>query len=146
VHDWPGLDGPLVHVPDPLAPSLFIESVPVALDYRVLSIAPRENTPYQVQANDVAGVLAQFGFASPIVVGEGLGCAAALVVAAWYPERVGRLILVSATYRSSGDNLVVRSLRECPLDVTALRQAIQCPVLETASVDEIQQFLRTPLP
>jgi len=144
VRDWPGRDGPLVHVPDPLAPSLSIESF--APEYRVLSITPRENAAYQVQADDVVGVLAQFGFARPIVVGEGLGCAAALLVAAWSPECVGALILVDPTYRSSGDSLAARSLRECPPNVTSLRQTIQCPVLESASLDGIQHFLRTPLP
>ena len=149
VRDWPGRDGPLVHVPDPLAPSTFIEVVAAALapDYRVLSITPREDAPYQVQATDVVGVLAQFGFAAPLILGQRLGCAAALLVAAWTPERVGALVLVDAVYQASGAALVVRSLRECPPDVAALRLAVRCRMLETtASLDTIQRFVRSPLP
>jgi pimeloyl-ACP methyl ester carboxylesterase len=149
VRDWPGRYGPLVHVPDPLGPSPFIESVAAALtpDYRVLSIAARDDCPYQVEASDVVGVLAQFGFTSPIVVGEGLSCAAALLVAAWSPERVGALILVDAVYQPSGDALLARSLRECPPNVAALRVAVRCRLLQTtALVDEIQRYIRSPLP
>jgi pimeloyl-ACP methyl ester carboxylesterase len=146
VRDWPGREGPLVHVPDALTRSSFIEGVAAFTPgYRVLSVSPRD-AAYQVQAFDVVGVLAQFGFAAPIVVGEGLGCAAALLVAAWYPERVGGLVLLDARYQSSGDSQLERSLRECPPDVEVLRREVQCPVLETDSVDEIKLYLRTPLP
>ncbi len=116
-------------------------------DYRVLSIAPRDESPYQVQAEHVEGVLAQFGFAAPVLVGESLGCAAALLVAAWFAERVGALILVDPVYQAEGETLIARALRECPLDVRLVRQAVRCRVVETtASPDEIERFLRSPLP
>lgn len=108
-----------------------------------MSVALREDAPYQVQAANVAGVLAQFGFAAPTLVGEGSGCAAALLVAAWYPARLGALVLVDARWDApERDSLFARSLRECPPDVTALRQSLTCPVEEVSA----EAFLARPLP
>jgi len=138
--------GPLVHVPNPLRPSPFVDTLAsmVGPEYRVLSIGLRNACAYQVQADHITGVLAQFGFAAPVLVGEGLGSAAALLVAAWSPGGVGALILVDAVYQAEGETLAARALRECPPDVTLLRQAIRCRVLETtASADEIKAFLLT---
>src|SRR5207245_9519776 len=89
------LDG-LAHVlgPLPVAHSV-IDGLADALAprYRVLSVSSRGDAPYQVDAVDLIGVLSQFGFRTPVLLGERLGCVTALVAAAWYPDRVAGLIL-----------------------------------------------------
>jgi pimeloyl-ACP methyl ester carboxylesterase len=176
LRDWPGVAGPLVHVPDPISPAahpaapafaLAAESSTLASPaadlaaalaaafaprYRVLSLALRPNQPYQVHAADLLAVLDQFGFDSPILIGEGLGCVAALLVAAWHPKRVGRLALIQPTYAAkpaptaspaphaqtmpavpaapAARSVLVRSLHDCPPDWLTLRQAVDCPVLD----------------
>jgi pimeloyl-ACP methyl ester carboxylesterase len=115
----------------------------VSPDYRVMSIAPRGDAPYQVQAADAAGVLAQFGFAAPTVVAEGYGCVAALLLAAWYPARLGALVLVDAMWAAPrGESVAARALRECPPDVNALRLTITCEVHDVSA----EALLERPLP
>jgi pimeloyl-ACP methyl ester carboxylesterase len=134
VRDWPGRGGPLVHVPDPLcAADSFIDAVAATLAprYRVLSVAPRGASPYQVDATDLLGMLDQFGFLSPILVAERLGCVPALLVAAWHPRRVAGLVLVEPAYTPPpGDGVITRALKDCPPDWAALRRAVECPMLE----------------
>ena len=87
----------MVHVPDPLLPNdLVVDALAAwfAPRYRVVSLEPRAGQPYQIQTADLRATLHQFGFSSPILVGQRLGCLAALLVAAWYPKSVARLILV----------------------------------------------------
>jgi pimeloyl-ACP methyl ester carboxylesterase len=136
--DWPGLGRALVHVPDPL----FLHSDAVvgrlsaalAPRYRVLSLSPRGASPYQVDAIDLLGMLRQFGFEAPILVGERLGCLPALLVTAWYPEVVGGLVLVDPNYDPPpGDRVEARALCDCPPDWPTLRTAVRCPVLVTSS-------------
>jgi pimeloyl-ACP methyl ester carboxylesterase len=97
-------------------------------------------------------VLSQFGFASPVLVGEGLGCVPAMIVAAWYPDRVGRIILVApAVEPPPGDDAGAWALRECPPDWTALRARVSCDVLEVAAddpslVERVEALLAAPLP
>jgi pimeloyl-ACP methyl ester carboxylesterase len=154
VRDWPGVGGPLVHVPDLLLPSTLVEGLALALapTCRVLSVAPRINVAYQVAAMDLADVLRQFGFPRPVLLGEGLGCLHVLIVAAWYPELVWRVVLVDPTsVPSAGDSLETRALRNCPPDMTSLRRAVKCDVLELASDDaalgqRIEAFTTAPLP
>jgi len=144
-----------VHVPDPLSPAdLVVDALAwrCAPVYRVLSIEPRTGQPYQVQAADVLGTLDQFGFESPILVGERLGCVAALVLAAWHPGRVARLALIDPTYAAPpayGSAVEARALRDCPPDWPSLRSAVQCPMLElrwteAAAEQDLQLFLRLP--
>ena len=109
LRDWPGLAGPIVHVPDPLsADESFVEAIAatMAQRYRVLSLRPRGASPYQVDAADLLAMLDQFGFATPVLVAERLGCVAALLVAAWHADgRVAGLVLIDPTYdppRSDG--------------------------------------------
>ncbi len=132
-----------MHAPDPLAPSPFIEGLAarIAPSYRVMSISPRRDTPYQVSAMDLYGVLRQFGFEDAVLVGEGLGCLAALVLSAWYPERVRRLILFAPKWEASGDSLEARALRECPPDINALREDLRCHVCTAGSAEEIAATL-----
>src|SRR5438132_9388241 len=87
LRDWPGYAGPLVHVPDPLVSSVVVECIAASLAprYRVVSLSPGNSVAYQVHATHLLAVLSQFGFVAPILVGEGLGCLATLIVAAWYP-------------------------------------------------------------
>jgi pimeloyl-ACP methyl ester carboxylesterase len=159
VRDWPGLGVPLVHVPDPLRlrPSGLVEGLAALLapTYRVLSVAPRAGAPYQVAAADLRGVLSQFGFLQPVLIGEGLGCLAVVILAAWYPERVGRLILVGPTYAAPEDRvedgIEARALQECPPDSPALLRSVRCDVLQMpaddpALLERVEAFLATRLP
>jgi pimeloyl-ACP methyl ester carboxylesterase len=132
LRDWPGVRGPLVHVPDPFVASSFVDRVAAATapGYRVLSLAARRGVAYQVSAADLVGTLDQFGFLTPILIGEGLGCLVTLIVAAWYAERVRGLVLVGATYTAPAETVEGRALRDCPPDIASLRQAVRCPVLE----------------
>jgi pimeloyl-ACP methyl ester carboxylesterase len=154
LRDWPGVDGPLVHVPDPLTPT---DDVAIALAeafaprQRVVSLSPRGGAPYQVDAADLLATLEQFGFAQPTLVGERLGCVPALLLAAWYPERVERLVLVDPTYERpliDEDTVVARALRDCPPDWSTLRAGVRCPMLvvrwNVNAVEELTNFLSGP--
>lgn len=119
----------MLHLADPLAPS---SELAARLDTpcRVLSLQPRGDAPYQVHVADVVEVLQQFGFEHVDVVGEGLGCVVAVVLAAWHAGRVARLTLVDARYTPEGESHFARSLRDCPPDWPALRASIGCPIEE----------------
>jgi pimeloyl-ACP methyl ester carboxylesterase len=115
-------------------------------------VAPRAGAPYQVAALDLHGVLAQFGFVRPVLLGECLGCLPVVLVAAWFPQVVGRVILVDAACRAPDDaRLEARALRECPPDWPALRAELRCAVLELRAddpglVSSVEAFLEAPLP
>jgi pimeloyl-ACP methyl ester carboxylesterase len=149
LRDWPGVAGPLVHVPDPVVASEVVEVIAAAMAprYRVLSVSPRESVPYQVAAADLLGMLDQFGFSAPVLIGEGLGCLAALIVSAWYPTRVGGLVLVDTAWEPPpGDSVAARALRDCPPNLAALHGAVRCPVVEvppasTSLAQDIEAFL-----
>jgi pimeloyl-ACP methyl ester carboxylesterase len=151
LRDWPGFNGPLVHVPDPLSPGDDVVqglAAHFAPDYRVVSIQPRGGQPYQVQAMDILATLDQFGFDKPILVGERLGSLAAVLLAAWYPGRVARLVLIDATYTAQGSSPEARSLSDCPPDWPSIRGAVQCPIVEvrwdSATLDNLKQYLQIP--
>jgi pimeloyl-ACP methyl ester carboxylesterase len=153
VRDWPGLGRAIVHSPDPLRSGSVIDRlVALAPAYRVLSVAPRAGVAYQVTALDLRGVLDQFGFVSPVLVGEGVGCVSVALIAAWYPERVGGLVLVDATCAApAGGSLEARALRDCPPDWPALRSRLRCDVLDVRADDaslvpRIEAFAAAPLP
>jgi len=149
LREWPGLDGPLIHLAEPTRSFALVETLAnrLAPRCRVLSVASRPDVPYQAVVTDLVGVFDQFGFAAATVVGEGRACLAALLLAAWYPERVGRLALVDfGCEPSTSDELFARSVRECPPDLPVLRARVGCPVLETSSVHEIETFITSPLP
>jgi len=74
-----------------------------------------------------------------------------MLVAAWYPERVGRVVLVDHTLEPEGDDIAALSLRECPADWRALRDRVGCDVLELRSADpalveRVKTLLEAPLP
>jgi pimeloyl-ACP methyl ester carboxylesterase len=135
-----------VHVPDPLAAGdSAVDGLAAALAprYRVLSVRSRGDVPYQVDAVDLVGVLGQFGFRTPVLVGERLGCVTALAVAAWYPERVAGLILLEPVFAAGpADRLAGRALRDCPPDVARLRAAVRCPVLERTTPTDVDDTAR----
>jgi len=140
-----------VHVPDPHSPREVVAdalAAQFAPEYRVLSIDPRHGQPYQIQAMDILATLDQFGFEQPILVGERLGCVAALLLAAWHPTRVERLVLIDATYVAQGNSLEARSLRDCPPGWTTMRAAVHCPVLEvpwnTMAIEAVRTLLQIP--
>ena len=87
---------------------------------------------------DLLGTLDQFGFASPIVLGERLGCLPALIVSSWYPGRVGGLVLIDQSHEVllPADSVEARALRECAPDWPALRAAVRCPVLDVPGGSE----------
>lgn len=148
LREWPGVAGPLVHVPDPLSvDDGFAQGLAevFAPRYRVLSVQPRGASPYQVDACDLLALLDQFGFASPVLIAEGLGCVAAVLVAAWHVDRVAGLVLVEPVYAPPlADGVPARALRDCPPNWPSLREAVQCAVLDvprTAAVVDIERFL-----
>jgi pimeloyl-ACP methyl ester carboxylesterase len=154
VRDWPGFGVPLVHVPDPLRASPLVETLAAvfAPRYRVMSVVPRPDQPYQVHAADLEGLFAQLGLDRVTVLAEGTGCATAVLLAAWHPERVGALLLIDATRPAEGDAMMARSLRECPPDWSTVRLALNCAVVELAGtsptlVAQVEQCLGSrPLP
>ena len=129
-------------------PDAFLESSAVgaivaglAPRYRVMSISPRRNVPYQVSAMDLMAMLDQFGLPSPILVGERAGCLTVLLVAAWYPGRVGGLVLVDPEFEPPpGETVEARALGDCPPDWPALRSAVTCPVCAVRG--DAQSFVR----
>jgi pimeloyl-ACP methyl ester carboxylesterase len=144
VRDWPGFGGPLVHSPDLFSDSSFVEALAasIAPRMRVVSVSPRLGVPYQVNAMDLLGVIEQFGFVAPVVLGEGLGCLVALMLAAWYPSHTGGLILVEPKSElTTGDSTQARALRDCPPDVARLRARVRCPVIEATRIEEITRYL-----
>lgn len=153
--DWPGIHGPLVHVPDPLsADDLVRDALGAAFapGYRVVSIEPRAGQPYQIQMVEVLATFEQFGFESPILIGERLGCVAALLIAVWYPTRISRLVLVDPIYTAPCEyrsSIEARALHDCPPDWPSLRMAPRCPILEMhwndpARAENLQTFLQLP--
>ncbi|MCA1648349.1 MAG: insulinase family protein [Chloroflexi bacterium] len=145
----------VVHVPDPRAPSeAVVEALNVAFgpDYRIVSIEPRAGQPYQVQAADLLATLKQFGFPPVVMVSERFGCVAALLLAAWHPGHVQRLLLVDPIYaapNADDRSVEARALRDCPPDWRSLRAAVHCPVLEADWHDApdgqtVRTFLRLP--
>ena len=150
VRDWPGRAGPLVHVPDPLSSAdSVVERVAAALAprYRVLSVAPRGDAPYQVDVVDLIGVLSQFGFRTPVLLGERLGCVTALLAAAWYPDRVAGLILADPVYDPpASEEVAARALRDCSPDWSSVRSALRCRVLESNALEAIEEFLQAQVP
>ena len=147
------MGGPLVHLPDPTHGSV-IEVLAAALAprFRVLSIHPRADRPFQVQVDDLEGVLTQFGFEHIVLAAEGLSCTSALLLAAWYPRRVAAMALIDPDLRPpTGDSLTARSLRECPPDWPRLRELARCTIVELAGdspslVSEIERLLTSGLP
>ena len=117
VREWPGHRGPLVIT----WPAAMPDPSPLAPRWRVLSLSPRAEVPYQVQAWDILGLLDQFGFAKPVL----LGGPPALMVAACFPRAVAGLALVESHALPPGPDLL-----DCPSDLGALRTRLTCPVLD----------------
>ena len=107
-------------------------------------------------------MLQQFGFEHVLLAAEGLSCPSALLLAAWYPHRVGSLVLVDAAPPAEtsappareappDESLLARSLRECPPAWDVLRQSLRCPLVELAGdspllAAEIERLLTSGLP
>jgi len=144
VRDWPGFRGPLVHVPDPLAPSSLIAEIAQALAprWRVVSPTLRSAAAYQTDADAVAALLRVFGFDDTVLFAEGHGCAAALLVAAWQLAPLAGLLLV-APIRAAPAGLAGRGLGDCPPEWDKLLASVTCPleVLDEASLGALERFL-----
>jgi pimeloyl-ACP methyl ester carboxylesterase len=113
--------------------------------YRVLSLSPRASVAYQVSAADLVGALDQFGFAAPVLVGEGHGCLAALLISAWYPSRVAGLVLINAASDPPAHTPEARALTDCPPDWARLRGAVRCRMLDATGPGDVEAFV-TALP
>ena len=144
--DWPGYAGPLVHLADPFAPDAdLVAKLAAALSpaYRVLSLAPRADCPYQVQVDDLRRVLLQFGFQHPVLVATGRGAVLIQLLAAWYPELVGGLVLIDPNVEPpAGETMAARALRDCPPDWTVLTARLSGPrlTLEATQPDLVAQL------
>ena len=115
--------------------------------YRVLSVSSRGEAPYQVDVTDLVGVLSQFGFRTPVLLGERRGCVTALIATAWYPARVAGLILLDPLFEApTSAGVAARALRDCPPDWPALRAAVRCPVLQGTTIDQVGPFIAATLP
>jgi pimeloyl-ACP methyl ester carboxylesterase len=113
-----------------------------------MSVSSRGEVPFQVDVLDLLGVLDQFGFRRPVLLGERLGCVTALIAAAWYADRVAGLILFEPVFSDTprAESVPARALRDCPPDWPAVRSAVRCPVLERATLAEVEPFLAATLP
>jgi pimeloyl-ACP methyl ester carboxylesterase len=140
--DWPGLGGPLVHFAVDSSQLAVQMADALAPRYRVLCLSAREGVSYQTDAADLRELLLAFGFSSPLLLGEGLGCLAPLLVAAWWPELVGGLLLV-APVRDAAPGLAGRGLKECPPDWDALLALVRCPnrVRDSWSAEDAEALL-----
>jgi pimeloyl-ACP methyl ester carboxylesterase len=145
--DWPGFGGPLIHIPDPFAASDLAERIAAALAPRVraISLEPRPDVSYQTDAEDLRGFLNTFGFPQPVLLGEGYGCVAPLLVALWHPTLVAGVVLVTpvTTPPCGLTGLAARGLRECPLDWSTVSQSLACPLLvqEHLAIDAVEAFV-----
>jgi pimeloyl-ACP methyl ester carboxylesterase len=154
LRDWPGLAGPLVHIPDPIDSSELIQRIAntLAPHFRVVSLSPRGDSLYMVDAADLRDTLRQFGFSTPMLIGEKLGCLTSLLVAAWYPTSVRGLVLIDASYDPpSLDTVGAKVLFDCPPDLARLRSAVRCQVKELKGVSEtlvadVEAFAKATLP
>jgi hypothetical protein len=83
---------------------------------------------------------------------EGSGCVTALLLAAWYAERVSGLALIDAVLAApAGDSLVARALRDCPPDWPRLRMDLRCDVVELTAdqsdlAAQVERLLSGPVP
>jgi pimeloyl-ACP methyl ester carboxylesterase len=137
--EWPGRRGPLVCLADPLgAPAGLAEALAneLAPDWRIFEFSPGPELPYQAQALEVLGLLDTFGFSHTVLLGMGLAAGVALVLAAWYPNRVAGLVLVNPTRRLSRSGLEhappgakTRAWLDAPPNWARLERQITCPML-----------------
>jgi pimeloyl-ACP methyl ester carboxylesterase len=141
--DWPGHGRAIVHfnLGSSLAPELAADFAP---RYRVLSLRARAEAPYQGDAEDLARLLRVFGFERPLLVGDGAGALAPLLVAAWWPVLAGAVLLIAPVREAaSGLGPAGRGLRECPLDWEATCALVQCPlrVVEEFGPTQVEELL-----
>jgi pimeloyl-ACP methyl ester carboxylesterase len=135
-------------VADPLAPDRSLATQlasAFAPRWRVLSIAPRGDCPYQVYADDLQRVLLQFGFLKPVLISSGLGAVVIQLLAAWYAALVEAVVVVDPLDAApAAESVAARSLRDCPPDWAALTARLRCRqlVLHADQPDLVAQ-LRT---
>lgn len=95
IRDWPGHDGPLVHLStastgliDDLAPRL-------APRWRVLSVTLESSPDPAISAQHVVGFLDLFGFRNAVLLAEEADGGIAGRVAQWCPDRVRAVLPVA---------------------------------------------------
>jgi hypothetical protein len=73
-----------------------------------------------------------------------------LLLAAWHPGRMARLVLIDATFAAQRhlESSEARALRDCPPDWPALRRAVHRPLLDLrwtdTALDTLGTFLQIP--
>jgi pimeloyl-ACP methyl ester carboxylesterase len=100
--EWPGATGPLIHLPDPHAPtSTAIDTLApeLAPRFRVLSLTLPSPHLAEVCAVDLAGFLHAFGFRQVVVLAEGSAAVIAERLAAWCPDAIAGVLVVDAATR-----------------------------------------------
>ncbi len=133
--EWPGYGGAVVCFACEAAESL---AEVLAPRWRVVNLHAREDVTYQQDAADLQALLRTIGLERPLLIGQGMFAIAPLLVAAWWPELLGALLLVSPDLNS-----FTRGVRECPPDRDALLALVRCPVrvLDAFSLTEAEQLL-----
>ncbi len=105
LQDWPGAGGPVICLPGQTASGRSFDGLASALqpEWRVIAVdprgrgrsgKPRHGYGYQLQVADTMALMDQLGFDRVVLVGHSFGAVIALIVAAWYPERVDALVLI----------------------------------------------------
>jgi pimeloyl-ACP methyl ester carboxylesterase len=142
--DWPGSKGPLVHVPDLLLPSSGLAAElaqQLSPEYRVLSMHPQTGLLYQLHVAELVGLLDQFGFEQPILIGEQSGCVVTTLLAGWYPKRLAGLILLDPIMEAAD----VPGIVDCPPKWDLVWQRIVCPTLrEPGSIEAFLKRIDSP--
>ncbi len=104
-YEWGDGPGPLVCLPGQLASGLSFNGFAAGLAdrYRVVALDPRgrgrSDKPssgygYQLQVADTLDVLDRMDVERAVLIGHSFGAVIALLVAAWHPQRVAKLVLI----------------------------------------------------
>jgi pimeloyl-ACP methyl ester carboxylesterase len=162
VSEWPGRQGPLVYLADPLGslpdlgPALGQELAP---DWRILQPHLSPDVPYQTHAAQTLRLLDTFGFDRSVLLGSGLAAGVALLIAAWYPNRVAGLVQVNPGLSHARWAHVAalaeqqpawRAWLDAPPAWARLERRLTCPMLRLRArsvgriVDQTRAFLDRP--
>ena len=142
--EWPGRRGPLVCLPDAQQTNASwwrTLAGAVAPEWRVLLIAPAGGSA-PARVVQLVTLFKAFGFErTPVVVGSRDASLVALLLAAWFSDRVGGLVLIDS------QAALLRGTRRLSLRLAALERAVRCPRLTVrggpAVVDAITAFLQS---
>src|SRR5512135_3091750 len=79
----------------------------IAMDLRGRGLSDKPRTGYSIECHckDIAALMDDQGLKRPVLMGHSLGAFISLAFAAWYPERVDRLILADGGGKLSKDQM-----------------------------------------